>query len=50
MMGWRLDPQQPGGHLALEFRMKLTGAVEAALWTNHSVSQCKTWRILSVLR
>ena len=35
--------QQPGGHLALKSRMKLTRAVEAALWTNHepcSVSQC----------
>ena len=37
------DLQQPEGHLALEFRMILAGAVEAALWTYHqpySVSQC----------
>ena len=33
------DLQQPGGRLALEFRLKLTGAAEAALLTV-SVSQC----------
>ena len=27
------DPQQPGGQLNGQFRMTLTGAVEAALWT-----------------
>ena len=30
-----MDPQKPGAHLDLEFRMKHTGAVGAALWTNH---------------
>ena len=29
------DLQQPGVKLTLKFRMKLTGAAEAALWTNH---------------
>ena len=28
-----MDPRQAGAHLALEFRMKHNGAVDAALWT-----------------
>ena len=33
--GWIRDPQQPGSQVTLEFRIKLTGAAKAALWTNH---------------